>query len=409
MKTFSPIVLLLAVLSAITFLFSCEKIPGNTPSVPGNITVHVTGISLNHTSIALNKGEYVSLIAIIMPSNATNKAITWSSDNTSVATVSSSGVVTANAVGSATIIVKTSDGGKIATCKVTVTAAMAEVAVTSVSLNKTSLSMEVGEKETLMATVYPTNATDKVVVWYSSNDYVAYVVQSGLVTAEAAGRTTITVETFDGHKTATCEITVKPSPENSENGHEWVDLGLPSGLKWATCNVGASSAVELGDYFAWGETGTKSDYVWTTYKWSNGSYRLLTKYCTKSDYGVVDNKTVLEPGDDAASVNWGSNWRMPTDAEWSELRNNCKWTPKGVSSVSGYLVTSYINGNSIFLPDAGYRDDTYPYGTTWFGSYWSSSLYTDYPDRARCVYFDLRVDGRLDHRYVGLSVRPVTK
>ncbi|MCQ2319676.1 MAG: hypothetical protein MJZ90_12290 [Bacteroidales bacterium] len=103
--------------------------------------------------------------------------------------------------------------------------------------------------------------------------------------------------------------------------HEYVDLGLPSGLLWATCNVGADSPEDYGDYFAWGETETKSDYDWDTYKWCNGSYNTLTKYNTKSSYGTVDNKTTLELSDDAARANWGGSWRMPTEAEFQELIN----------------------------------------------------------------------------------------
>ena len=94
--------------------------------------------------------------------------------------------------------------------------------------------------------------------------------------------------------------------------HEWVDLGLPSGTLWATCNVGANSPEEYGDYFAWGETTTKSSYSWSTYKYCKGSSSTMTKYCTSSYYGTVDNKTELEPSDDAATANWGSEWQMPS-------------------------------------------------------------------------------------------------
>ena len=103
--------------------------------------------------------------------------------------------------------------------------------------------------------------------------------------------------------------------------HEYVDLGLS--VKWATCNMGASSPEEYGDHYAWGETETESTYDWNTYKWCKGSKNTLTKYCTDSDYGTVDNKTVLDPEDDVAQVKWGGNWRMPTDAEIEELRENC--------------------------------------------------------------------------------------
>ena len=169
-----------------------------------------------------------------------------------------------------------------------------------------------------------------------------------------------------------------PTP-GEENGHEWVDLGLPSGLKWATCNVGANSPEEYGDYFAWGETQPKDYYNWSTYKWCNGGRYSMTKYCTDSYYGTVDNKTTLELTDDAARVNWGGKWRMPTTAEQNELGNtsNCTWTWTTQNGVNGYKVTSKKNGNSIFLPAAGYRGNDDLSGAGSYGGYWSSSLATN--------------------------------
>ena len=194
-----------------------------------------------------------------------------------------------------------------------------------------------------------------------------------------------------------------------ENGHEWVDLGLPSGTKWATCNVGASKPEEYGDYYAWGETEPKRKYSESTYKWCNGSVRTLTKYNTYSGYGTVDNKTVLDPEDDAARANWGGAWRMPTNDEWTELCNNCTSTETddyNGTGVKGQIVTSNINGNSIFLPAAGYRYDVELLFAGDLDYYWSSSLYGDSPESAWDVYFisDL-VDGY--YRYCGQSVRPV--
>ena len=194
---------------------------------------------------------------------------------------------------------------------------------------------------------------------------------------------------------------------NSENGHDWVDLGLPSGLKWATCNVGANAPEEYGDYFAWGETTTKDTYNWSTYKYCNGSYTTLTKYNANSSYGSVDNKTQLELSDDAAAVNWGGAWRMPTDAEMTELRTECTWTWTSKGSVNGYQVTG-PNGNSIFLPAAGYRRSSGLDGAGSDGYYWSSSLYTDDPDGAYDVNFGSDgVDWGNGGRCYGRSVRPV--
>ena len=170
-------------------------------------SIPVNGVSLNKVSLSMDVGNSQTLTASVSPSYATNKEVTWSSSNTSIATVSSSGVITAKAAGTATITVKTKDGGKTASCKVTVSAS--SVPVTGVSLNKTSLSMTVGNTQTLTATITPSNATNKEVTWSSSNTSVATVSSSGVVTAKAAGTATITVKTKDGSKTAKCSVTVE--------------------------------------------------------------------------------------------------------------------------------------------------------------------------------------------------------
>ena len=193
--------------------------------------------------------------------------------------------------------------------------------------------------------------------------------------------------------------------------HDYVDLGLPSGLKWATCNVGATKPEEYGNYYAWGETEPKTTYNWSNYKWCNGRANTQTKYCTDSNYGyVVDNKTVLELADDAARANWGGKWRMPTDAECTELRENCTWTwtsDYNGTGVAGRIVTG-TNGNSIFLPAAGYRASDVLYDAGSWGDCLSSSLYTGEPSYALYVNFDSDgVDRRCYYRYWGRSVRPV--
>ena len=193
----------------------------------------------------------------------------------------------------------------------------------------------------------------------------------------------------------------------STGGHEYVDLGLS--VKWATCNVGATKPEEYGDYFAWGVTIPKSTYSWSTYKWCRGSEYTQTKYCTDSSYGKVDNKTTLDLSDDAARANWGGSWRMPTQAEQDELREKCTWTWTTQNGVKGYKVTSKSNGKSIFLPAAGYRDDSSLGDAGSSGYYWSSSLYTGYPSSAWLVSFDSDYVNwySYGYRYYGLSVRPV--
>ena len=171
----------------------------------GASEVKVTGVSLNRSTVSLSLNQSITLVATVLPSNATNKAVSWSSSDSNIVSVSD-GLVKAQAAGSATITVKTSDGAKTATCRVTITEAT--VNVTSVSLNNSSLALEVGQTSTLVATVLPENATNKKVTWTSNKTSVATVSTSGLVTAKAKGTATITVKTSDGAKTATCSVTV---------------------------------------------------------------------------------------------------------------------------------------------------------------------------------------------------------
>ena len=173
---------------------------------------------------------------------------------------------------------------------------------------------------------------------------------------------------------------------NFDLDHTYVDLGLPSGTLWATCNLGANLPEEYGDYFAWGETQPKDTYDWSTYQYCNGSDITMTKYCSNPEYGYngfTDNLTTLLPEDDAATVNWGDNWRMPTKEEWQELYQNTThiWTTQ--NGVNGRLFTA-SNGNSLFLPAAGYRENS---SSGRRADYWSSSLYTNYPNRAWLIYF----------------------
>ncbi len=196
-----------------------------------------------------------------------------------------------------------------------------------------------------------------------------------------------------------------PTTGTHEN-HDWVDLGLPSGTLWATCNVGATRAEEYGSHFAWGETTTKDRYDWDTYKYGN-SPTTITKYCTESTWGTVDNKTILEPSDDAATVNWGGNWRTPTREELDELRTECTWTWTRLYGKYGYEVTGK-NGVNLFLPAAGYRDSAGNGDMGEAGDYLSSSLYVGSSCHAWDFYFwNERYYTTGAYRYYGQSVRPV--
>ena len=373
------------------------------------VTTLVTGVSLNKSSLNLNEGASETLTVTISPSTASNKSVTWSSTNTSAATVDQNGKVTAVSKGTATITATANDGsGKKATCAVTV-----KRLVSSIVLSQTSVTVYTGNTVTLTATVSPSTASDCSLTWSSSNTAKAKVSSSGIITGVSAGTATITATANDGSgKNATCSVIVKTMPAGA------VDLGLS--VLWATCNLGTSGFVsspeEYGAYYAWGETTTKSNYAWSTYKFGTSSSGPFSKYNTQSYYGTVDNKTVLDPGDDVAHVKLGGNWRMPTDAEWTELRTKCTWTwttNYNGTGVKGRIVTA-SNGNSIFLPAAGSRSDTNLYGAGSGGHYWSSSLCTDHPSTAWNLEFS-SYPGDVSRNYgdgsrcLGFSVRPVSE
>ena len=199
-------------------------------------------------------------------------------------------------------------------------------------------------------------------------------------------------------------------PDDTPEAHEYVDLGLPSGTLWATCNVGAEKPEEYGDYFAWSETQSKENYNWATYRYYDTTYSIVTKYCTSSSSGTVDNKTELEMGDDAATVNWGIEWQMPSLEQFSELINSeyttTTWTT--LNGVNGRMIVSKSNGNRIFLPAAGYRNDASLLSAGTFGRYWSRSLNTDSPLYGRRLFFSSNnISADNYSRCSGQSVRPV--
>ena len=196
---------------------------------------------------------------------------------------------------------------------------------------------------------------------------------------------------------------------------QYVDLGLPSGLKWAKCNIGATSETDYGYYFQWGDIEDKSnsDCSWESYHYCNGSSTTLTKYCTNSSYGTVDNKTTLETEDDAATQIMGGDWRMPTSDECGELINNTinEWiSDYNGTGVSGRKFTSKTDTSKyIFFPAAGgcYQRSAYDVG--YYGDVWSSSLNISSPYSAWYLVFN-SVNcsmGRFGSRYYGKSVRGV--
>ena len=196
----------------------------------------------------------------------------------------------------------------------------------------------------------------------------------------------------------------------NNNGHEYVDLGLPSGTLWATCNVGATTPEEAGDLYAWGETETKNEYSWATYKWCDGddcssSNKTLTKYCDRNGYGIPDGKLSLELEDDVAHVKWGGNWHIPTMEELQELVDNCtieEITLNASSVTKGFKFTG-TNGNSIILPFAGDWNGTSFRGNRFF--YWSSNIKNKNGTQASVLQSTKKLAGGYRNR--GYSVRPV--
>ena len=194
--------------------------------------------------------------------------------------------------------------------------------------------------------------------------------------------------------------------------HEYVDLALPSGTLWATMNIGASSPEEAGDYFAWGETDPelKRYYEFFTYKWCCGTYNTMTKYCYRQDIGIIDNKNELDPDDDAATVNWGPKWRMPSKGQLKELLDECTWEWTTVNGANGYLVTSKHNGASLFLPVPGFYSWEEHYGYNTSSRYWARSLGSPLPCNAYMLItkngYPLNMSGA-EERCWGRSVRAV--
>ena len=345
--------------------------------------VHVTGVSVSPATLSLVEGTSDQLRATVTPSDAANKSVSWTSSATAIATVDNTGKVTAISAGTATITVKTADGGKTATCAVTVTTKV--IPVTGISIEEgATAEVEEGKTVTLTAKVQPDNATDKTVTWTSSNKAIA-TVADGVVTGVAAGQAVITAKA--GDKEATCTVTVK----RPAVALEAVDLGLS--VKWGNKNVGAEYPEDAGNRYAWGETEpNKTNFDWGTYQWGNSESN-LTKYNHLSDRGTVDNKLLLETADDAASAVLQGEWRMPTILEMEELyathgNPDYKWE----DATNGWMVTYLKNNNSIFLPFAE--------------GLWSSSLHYGNTSFAWAFRFDGGI-GQQPRPY-GLAIRPVS-
>lgn len=365
-------------------------------------------ISLNKTELQLGFYETFQLVATLRPEDASAQ-ISWTSSNEDVVLVSNGNTPAGDGSikPAGTVIAKNKEGQSIVTatvgslsasCTVTVTSGSV-VPVQSILLNKTELTLQVGQQFELIATILPGNATNKQVSWASSaRSYQLSLADNGLscvIGALAECEATITVRSADNPAQlyATCKVTVTGG--SSDPGEEVVDLGLPSGLKWRSMNVGASKPEDYGDYFAWGETSPKASYTNSNYK-----YRSSDIYGD----GIGKKGTVLIPEDDAATVNVGSDWRTPKFSEWKELKEKCTWTWTTRNGVKGMQVTG-PSGKSIFLPAGGCYGSSLTYRGTQ-GHYWSASYGSDiWAEDVEFMSTDVNY-GLVD-RCIGRSIRPV--
>ncbi len=294
---------------------------GKSATCAVTVNIPVSGVSLNKTTLSLKKGSSETLAATVSPSNATNSEVIWSSSNSSVASVNSSGKVTANAVGNATITVKTVDGNKTATCNVSVTAPD----LVSFTLSPSSLTMFEGDVQTVTAILNPSDAQITSTYWYIDYEIPASVVGNGLsgeVHAYSKGTTDlkVVINGIERH----CSITVRDADPVA------VDLGL--NVYWGDRNLKALESTDFGQFYHWAEI---KDY--------------------ESD-----------------------GWRLPTKEEMEALISNCNIVEATENGVSGFRLTSKTNHNSIFLPDAGgYNND---FGSSHLtgmqAGYWSKSSIT---------------------------------
>lgn len=280
--------------------------------------------------------------------------------------------------------------------------------VTSITISPSTLRMTIGEQKSLTATVSPADATNKKVTWTVDKPEVARLVNN-VVYAVSSGEAIITCSaTDDSGVKATCKVEVDVK-------HEYVDLGLPGGVLWATCNIGADKPEATGKYFAWGEKTGYAKYEghtfsWTNYDLCNGSSTTMTKYCGNPNYGKCDNITELVAADDAATVNWGSGWRMPTYQEICDLYNP-KYTTSEWVTVNGVKcrkVTSKSNNKYIILPATGYINGTELINESSHGYYWTRTLF-QYAHSA-AYYLDVTsgyMEWNGNERFYGQCIRPV--
>ena len=376
----------------------------------GKVNYPVTNLGLPQLSYTLLVGQPKIILPVVVPANADYPQLAWTTSNKYVATVKDSlvagrkvGVVWPKKVGTCTITASAMDGSnRSVSCDVTV-----KQGVSNITLSTTNLSLSEFATHQLTATVLPSNAYDTSVKWTTSNALVATVSSTGVVTPTTReGTCTITCTANDGSGvTATCQVSVYWVDQSGTiGGHQYVDLGLPSRTLWAATNLGATSPEGYGNYYAWGETSSKTEYRWSNYfdaTNTNSGYPFTI-------YNLDGGLTELQTTHDAAYVNWGSNWRIPTNEQVNELRSNCerRWTSD--NGVPGYEFTGK-GGNTIFLPAAGYR------GTSLgelheTGCYWTRNLSSSQNNGTFGLSLKFEfgaISAYSWYRYLGYSIRPV--
>ena len=416
-----------------------------------NKTVPVTGVSVSPASLSMEIGESKALSVTVSPSDATDKTYTVTSDNTGVVDIDNGNNIVAKGAGTANVLITTSDGGFTAKCVVTVNKPQMTISVEPSSLAFGDVN--VGESSSKTFSFSNTGKAEVKVSGISVPE--AYSVDVTTPFTIAVGQSkTVTVtfaptdgKDYNGSITITSDADSQPTVTVSGKGiksstpsgsPEAVDLGLPSGLLWASCNLGASKPEEDGNYYAWGETKAygeedktnannyqynsskgnpsyvRSLYVVNAYKWYNVENKTYTKYASDDDLS-------LESSDDAAHVILGGKWRIPTKEEWQELIDNCKWTWVYTAG-NGLKIESKTNGNSIYLPFSGriyvFNGETQPIYHS-LGFYWSSTgskeeismtdhIQYGYYSCPYCVGVNQsEFVVRLSYRFEGSTIRPV--
>lgn len=428
----------------------------------------VSSVKLDKSKLSLQIGETTTLKATVLPSTAKLKTVTWSSSNPSVATVDGNGKITAIALGETNIIATTKDGGFTAVCEITVVPTPAPQNIKanvdddgiciswSKALNTTytvyhssnnsdynvvasniSQGSYIDKNPVIGTNYYKVAATaNDIVSELSDYVFVKYVPSPTITNIERVGKdiiltwSTVKNAIYNVYRASDSQLKSliqiasnlntnsytdkSPLSKNNYyivravmdgvesqgsvvvsqeypfiNGYEYVDLGLPSGIKWATMNVGASKSGDYGNYYAWGEISPKSTY-------------------TAANSVTTNNTNIYSIGGsskyDAATANWGSTWRLPTVSEYEELINNCTWTWTTIDGHSGYIVKG-SNGNSIFLPAAGFKLETLQ--SVGSGYYWSSSRYSDIA-AWRLNFNNSICQMAENYKLAGISVRPVS-